>query len=130
MRLIDATLNRGREGLRVIEDGIRFLFDDESLLTEIKEIRHKISVSVDLETLLQARDTEEDVGTGLEGSSEGARQSVEHVILVNFKRVQEALRVLEEYSKVVGLDYNNFKAARYQSYTLEKKFYEKYKTNK
>jgi hypothetical protein len=35
--------NRVREGLRVIEDGLRFIYTNEKKLKEIREIRHLFS---------------------------------------------------------------------------------------
>ncbi len=37
-RIIDANLNRASEGLRVIEDGVRFILDDRSFTEELKEV--------------------------------------------------------------------------------------------
>jgi hypothetical protein len=42
-RIIDANFNRVREGLRVIEDGLRFIYTNEKKLKEIREIRHLFS---------------------------------------------------------------------------------------
>ncbi|MEW6723830.1 MAG: hypothetical protein AB1331_02760 [Bacillota bacterium] len=118
-RIIDANLNRAREGLRVLEEAVRFLLDDAALTREIKELRHLLAVAPRPE-LLEARDTGDDVGTALEGRAEGERNSLVQVLAANCKRLQEALRVLEEYGKLVGLNHRVFKEARYRSYQLEK----------
>ena len=39
-RIIDANLNRCREGLRVVEDGLRFVLDDAALYKKVRRIRH------------------------------------------------------------------------------------------
>jgi uncharacterized protein HemY len=38
-RIIDANLNRSKEALRVVEDVLRFNYDDEDLATQVKSIR-------------------------------------------------------------------------------------------
>ena len=43
-RIIDANLNRLKEGLRVVEDIRRYGFDDNALAPKIKILRHKIKI--------------------------------------------------------------------------------------
>ena len=43
LRVIDANLNRSREGIRVIEDTARFYLDNEKISKELKNIRHLIT---------------------------------------------------------------------------------------
>ncbi len=42
MRMIDANLNRATEGIRVAEDIVRFILDDDRLTERLKKIRHEI----------------------------------------------------------------------------------------
>jgi thiamine-phosphate pyrophosphorylase len=71
--------------------------------------------------LLEARDTQRDVGTGLSTATEETRGSMEQVVQVNFKRVQESLRALEEYSKIRDATWGRtFEGLRYRTYTLER----------
>ncbi|MFN9975138.1 MAG: hypothetical protein ACK58T_35130, partial [Phycisphaerae bacterium] len=44
-RILDAALNRAREGLRVLEDHARFISDDRSLSGSLKAIRHLLVAS-------------------------------------------------------------------------------------
>ena len=47
------------------------------------------------------RDTAGDVGTAISTASEGERRSAAHVLPRNCKRVEESLRSLEEYGKLI-----------------------------
>ena len=46
LRIVDANLNRSREGLRVCEEVVRFALEDARLTSEFKTLRHKISRSI------------------------------------------------------------------------------------
>ena len=123
-RILDAAANRTREGLRVIEDFVRFVLNDAHLSQVLKQYRHDLTSIVGqlpASKLLAARDTLHDVGTQSETSAEYHRASVNEVVCAAFKRVQEASRTLEEYSNVVdaSLSYR-FEQLRYQLYTIEK----------
>ena len=123
-RLLDAAGNRAREGLRVAEDFCRFILDDGLLCGELKELRHQLTAalsSLPAGTLLQSRDTLGDVGTALTTTAEGERASPVAVAAANLKRLQEALRSLEEFGKIHDPDLGrSLEAIRYRSYTLEK----------
>ncbi|HMP01258.1 MAG TPA: thiamine phosphate synthase [Gemmatales bacterium] len=124
-RLLDACANRAREAARVLEDFARFSLNDAHLSGQLKQLRH------DLATLLgeggqqvgwlEARDTRRDVGVGLSTASEGVRAHPRAVAAANAKRLQEALRSLEEFSKIHAPDRaRRLERLRYASYTLEK----------
>jgi thiamine-phosphate pyrophosphorylase len=123
-RVLDAAANRAREALRVVEDYCRFALDDAFLSGELKRLRHDLAGALDAlpaGRLLEARETLRDVGTGLSTESEGMRHSPREVALVNLKRLQEALRTLEEFGKLHGPDLGRaVEALRYRSYTLER----------
>ena len=123
-RVLDASFNRAREALRVIEDYCRFVLDDAFLTGTAKGMRHELHAaesSLPSMLLLEARDTRHDVGTDLEGATEMRRHSNVAVMQANVKRLQEALRSLEEFSKPIDpLFSSRFESLRYQSYTLEK----------
>jgi thiamine-phosphate pyrophosphorylase len=118
-RILDANLDRSREGLRIIEEWCRFGLDDSDLAQECKNLRQELAVWHTPE-LRAARNTPGDVGTSLTHEGEEQRQSIEQLLVANFSRVQEALRVLEEYSKLVtGNMSSSCKQFRYRVYTLE-----------
>ena len=104
LRLIDAAANRAREGLRVVEDFVRFVWNDRHLMFELKRLRHELAAALSVlpgDQLLAARDTQGDVGTAISTESERERPDVASVVTANFKRLQEALRSIEEFGKVL-----------------------------
>jgi thiamine-phosphate pyrophosphorylase len=122
-RIMDASSNRAREALRVLEDYCRFVLEDALLTGEWKQLRHDLTAALgDLppELLLQARDTPGDVGTTLSTEQEQQRHSLLAVIQAGCKRLQEALRSLEEVGKMrsPGLG-KRLEELRYRAYTLE-----------
>ena len=124
LRTIDAAANRLREGLRVIEDYLRFTLDDAHLMGLLKTTRHQLADALKFigqESLIASRDTLNDVGTSVSTASEFDRQSIEHLLQANLKRVQEATRTLEEFGKLISVEAASiFKQMRYSLYTLEK----------
>ena len=46
LRILDAAANRTREGLRVIEDWVRFALDDAHLTGCLKQIRHDLAAAL------------------------------------------------------------------------------------
>ena len=124
-RVLDANANRAREGLRGVEEYLRLVCDDSSFSTQIKALRHAITESVVSmgisEKLIVARESDTDVGATDPKGTEGARNDMLHIVTANLRRSQEALRVLEEYSKLVSAEAcAQFKRLRFESYTLEK----------
>ncbi|MGC8639743.1 MAG: thiamine phosphate synthase, partial [Isosphaeraceae bacterium] len=123
-RIVDASANRAREGLRVAEDYVRFVLDDPGLTRRLKEARHRLAEALrgfDIDLLINSRDTREDVGTHIMTRAEQVRENPRAVLTANFKRTQEALRTLEEYGKLVDVWLaGRFEVLRYDVYTLEK----------
>lgn len=123
-RILDASANRAREGLRVVEDYVRFALDDPGLTRRLKEVRHRLAEAergLDACLLIDSRETREDVGTHIMTASEQARENPRAVLAANFKRIAEALRSLEEYGKLVDVWLaGRFEVLRYDVYTLEK----------
>ena len=124
-RIIDVNLNRASEGLRVIEDGVRFVLDDRSFTEELKELRHSLAKIVEetpvfsREELISSRNSQKDVGAQL---AEEKREKIKEMIRANFKRVEEAERSLEEFGKLLSpLMGERFRKIRFQTYCLEKK---------
>jgi len=125
-RVVDVNLNRAGEGLRVLEEITRFVLNDVDLTACIKEIRHNLNAIVselpDLRyEIIYSRDSEGDVGSGSWTKGESTRDSLFALATANFKRVQEAARVLEEFGKLLGLPAQEFKKLRFKAYLLEKK---------
>lgn len=127
-RILDANFNRAREGLRVVEEGARFLWNDAGLSHRIRKLRHTLSrlpgeVPGMEKILLRERDAQKDVGREFQ---EGKRENLFSLFRVNFKRIEEAERVLEEYVGLISpLLREKLKKIRFETYTLEKEFMEK-----
>ena len=118
LRLIDANLNRLREGIRVVEDIFRYIYNNKEISTKLKSLRH-IARTKNYYELLETRDVENDV---LRESikSEQNREDLNSILIANFKRAQESSRVLEELTKLSSIkDSENFKHIRYELYNLE-----------
>jgi len=108
----------------VVEDCARFTWNDPIWSGKLKELRHRLTQAVGGlgvgPELIASRDTPGDVGTGQSAESERRRADVAAVVTANLKRAQEALRVLEEYSKLVSEPAGQaFKQIRYELYTIE-----------
>ncbi len=123
LRVIDAAANRAREGLRVVEDFVRMVLDHRELTGELKYLRHELTQALEPFAhgdLLAARNTPGDVGTTVTTRTEFVRADLSAVVAANWKRVQEALRSLEEYAKVIEpAAAATFERLRYRTYSLE-----------
>jgi thiamine-phosphate pyrophosphorylase len=124
LRILDAAGNRAREGLRVVEDFVRFVLDDRHLTELCKQLRHDLTAALSqiaTDSRMAARETQEDVGTVLTTPSEQRRDNVASVVRANFARLQESLRSLEEFGKLANAGLSeSFKQLRYRVYTLER----------
>lgn len=124
-RIIDAGVNRAREGLRVLEDLARFALDDRELSERAKRLRHELAEAVAAlpltpADLLAARDTPGDVGTEVSTASERTRASEDALAAAAAGRATEALRSIEEGAKTLGSDGSAFERLRYEAYELER----------
>jgi len=123
-RVLDANLNRSREALRVLDDHARFILNDRFLTEQFKTLRHELARATQLlpaSLLLASRDTLHDTGTSLTAGAEYERNSPTNVAHINLKRLQESLRSLEEYGKIINADFARIvEKIRYSTYTLER----------
>lgn len=127
LRIIDANLNRLREGLRVLEDIFRFVYEDESIASTLKNLRHQ--VRLENKNLLAARNIQGDI-LKKTTTSEMKRENFEDIITANIKRAQESSRVLEEIFKSFDAPKSLiFKDIRYNLYDIEKDIFEFLKVN-
>jgi thiamine-phosphate pyrophosphorylase len=127
LRIIDANLNRCREGLRVVEDGLRFALNNGFLYKKIRRIRHSVDriLRNNYGELIKERDSFDDSGRQM---PEISKKGLANIIAANLKRAQESLRVLEEYSKTLFPKTSaDFKKQRYAAYNAEKSIYLKYR---
>lgn len=118
-RILDANLDRAREGLRTIEDWCRFGLNHQGLTQECKHLRQELA-RWHTPDIRAARDTMGDLGTALTHEQEQQRHGITHLLQANFSRIQEALRVLEEYGKLYSTDMAaQCKQLRYRVYGLD-----------
>jgi len=123
--IIDANINRAKEGLRVCEDIVRFALGSKKLSAKLKSIRHFIdryasALAPDYGTLLAARDSGNDAGRSIKNKNEFKRSGLRDILASNFKRAEESLRVLEEMSKLSDKTAAaGFKELRYKTYEAE-----------
>ena len=118
-QIIDANLDRAREGLRVLEDWSRFGLRREDLVKKIKNFRH-ILAKYHLKKYKLARNYQPDICMGFSHPEQQKRVKTEDIIGSNSARVQEALRVIEEFARnrhnELALSASNI---RYETYQLE-----------
>ncbi len=124
-RIIDANLNRAREGMRVVEEVARFYYNNAKLSSQLKALRHDLTKvakkSFNQDMLLLFRDSLKDVGADSMSGLEKKRADIHSIVQANLRRSQEAARVLEEFGKLVNPDSaRSFKRIRFKLYTLEK----------
>jgi len=125
-RILDANFNRLREALRVVEEYYRFIVEDESVCVKLKAMRHSLAdmeVAIGHGQLLDGRDTENDCFASTSRPEEMRRADAEGVLRANFKRAQEACRVIEEYAKLSAAAEavsRRAKETRFSLYALEK----------
>jgi thiamine-phosphate pyrophosphorylase len=124
-RILDANLNRLREGLRTVEDYLRFVCNNTAQTRRLKAIRHAlfaVQKKLGPRKLLQARESGADVGKKTT-RKEANRKSLVSVAAANLKRCEEAARVLEEYCKLIdAAAAEQCKCIRFELYEFEKIF--------
>ena len=123
IRILDAALNRASEGLRAVEDYVRFALDDGHLTAQLKLLRHELAAAgavLPADERANARDVLADVGTTISTPAEGMRADALAVCRANMQRAKQSLRSLEEYAKVITPEgAARFEALRYRLYTIE-----------
>lgn len=125
LRILDANLNRSREGLRVCEEIARFIWQDKALTEEFKDLRHQIfrdikKLPVPPDFLLACRNSSADIGRDILNQSR--RKNYQDVFCANIQRVKESLRVLEEFSAIFSPALSRaFSRMRFRVYEIEKK---------
>jgi len=118
LRILDANLNRLREGIRVVEDVFRYVYNDAQTALRLKNLRHLSRIDIYNE-LLSSRDIKNDV-LKKTTQSETNREDLYSILIANFKRAQESARVLEEFGKLLSNETSEkFKYIRYELYDLE-----------
>ena len=122
-RVVDANLNRTREGLRVCEDVVRLSFGSGRHFRRLRSLRYALNdqarrLPCGPADLAQARDSRRDVGRQMAPSRVASAQQL---LLINLQRAKEALRVLEECSRVLAPRHvSGFQQLRFRAYDIER----------
>ncbi len=129
-RILDVNRNRITEGLRVVEDILRFSEGGERFALRIKKIRHEVfNVFEYVEKVLECRlvvhrDSYNDHGRkdDYDKVNEKKRSLISVLLKKNLRRVCEGIRVSEEITRNLGKQdiFLSFKSLRYQVYDIEK----------
>jgi len=123
-RILDANLNRLREGLRVVEEYFRFGKESGEITLQIKELRHlvrEIDDELPRDRLLESRNVDGDIFSSGSSAKELDRASIVELISANIRRSEESARVLEEYLKLLALSKGALlaKDIRFSLYKIE-----------
>lgn len=131
MRIIDANLNRTREGLRVCEDIARFSLQNKAAAKTLKTIRHGAanlvlkSKKISFPELLSKRDTAKDK-TKFIDFTPSPEIEISDIFMSNIQRVKESLRVLEECFKIIDEKISRgYRKLRFDTYDVEKRIVKK-----
>lgn len=124
-RIIDANINRAKEGLRVCEEIARFILNNKEITAQLKSARHKIDnaagalpKTIDL---IRHRNIRADAGKNI-NTGELNRNNLSDIYFANMQRAKESIRALEEFSKLINTKAAvEFKKIRYFIYEIEKK---------
>lgn len=127
LRIIDAAANRAGEGLRVVEDYVRFVLDDAALMEDLKTMRHdlaRVFSFLSPAERLAARDVRHDVGRYVSNEREMTRTDLADVAAANIRRLQESLRSLEEYAKLLDTGVAaRCEGLRYRAYEIQQRLF-------
>lgn len=132
LRIVDANYNRAKEAMRVCEDIMRFAISDKSLSAQWKKDRHALAriflkLPLSYRDLVASRDSQRDVGRKSLLRDKVTKLQWEDLLIANAKRGQEAVRVLEELSKVIAPKSSiSFQLLRFRLYELEKRSLQKF----
>lgn len=125
-RIIDANINRLREAFRVVEEVMRFVIDNRRHSLAVKNMRHRLeavvkNMSLSMDVIELSRESAKDVGRDLNTFSEMRKTDYRDILQANMHRIEESLRVLEEFLKLYDQKASAAcKALRFDVYTLEK----------
>ncbi len=131
LRVLDANYNRTKEALRVLEDIARFVLNAAALSARIKKCRHQLTqallqLPVSYKQFVLARDAANDVGK-TSGIADCKKPKIQDLVKANARRGQESLRVLEEFTKIIGQQHaTRFQKIRFELYELEKQYLSKF----
>jgi hypothetical protein len=131
LQIIDANLNRTREGLRVCEDIARFSLRNKAATKALKTIRHSAtnlvlkSKKISFTELLSGRNTAKDKTKFIDFTN-NAKTEIPCIFMSNMERAKESLRVLEECFKIIDEKVSvGYRKLRFDAYDVEKRIVKK-----
>ncbi len=111
----------------MLEDHARFVLDHGPAVESLKSLRHdlvRVLAAIPYTERLTARDTPGDVGVEITAAGEFQRADIASIVTANWKRVQQAVRALEEFAKPLDADAAaGLEQIRYRLYALESRFH-------
>ena len=119
---MDANANRVLEGLRVCEEILRLHWSAPRQFRAVRALRHAVAAGLRTSPAgtaarLAARHSRTDVGRT---AVAGRVASLAQLLLINFQRAKEALRVLEECSRLnAPRAVRVFQRLRFRTYQVE-----------
>lgn len=120
VRMLDANINRLQEGIRVIEDIFRYVYNHREITYALKRMRHE-AILQHQNLLLKSRDIENDVAKN-STKTETERTDLQAIVNANLHRICESARVLEECLKLKEChkygQSQTFKNIRYEAYRI------------
>ncbi|MCO5169932.1 MAG: thiamine phosphate synthase [Planctomycetes bacterium] len=122
LRVVDADRNRALEALRVVEEHARFVRGAAALAGRVQALRRDVARALAGLVTHGARDVAGDPGRpdAPSAGEQPGRGSLADLLGANLSRAKEALRVLEEYTKLLDPALvAPLVAARYALYALE-----------
>ncbi len=126
-QIMDANLNRTREGLRVCEDITRFGLRNLAATRLLKDIRHRAtnlvlkSKNISMAQLLDKRDVDQDKARHVDFAPKSGA-GIADIFMSNIERVKESLRVLEECFKIIDNKISQgYRKLRFETYEIEQK---------
>lgn len=126
-RMVDANYNRAKEALRVAEDVLRFSNQRGNPAKAWKDARHQLTRILLMfprtyREIVACRSIQDDPGKKLDFRDQKKKLQLKDVFRANVQRSQEAVRVLEECSKLMHpASAQRFAALRFRLYDLEKR---------
>ena len=97
-RVLDANYNRAVEGLRAVEETVRFIIENKNISEQLKQLRHDVcTICMDwIDIWADQRDSQSDVGSSIAAKDEYHRANLRDIVGANLARANQSLRVLEE----------------------------------
>lgn len=126
--MLDANLNRAKEGLRVAEDTARFVLNDHDLAGMCRNLRHRLHQNsqawpVSHHAIIAERDTNADTAQSHGVRSATPRDGLADLVGSSMSRAAEALRCIEDVMRLIDAGSENAAAIeqlRFASYDIAK----------